>query len=40
MYTVLETQVFASWVDSICDTSTGIRLRRRVNRARMAISVT
>lgn len=34
MYTVLETEAFASWVDSIRDMSTRIRLRRRVNRAK------
>lgn len=33
MYTVMETQVFADWVDSIRDMPTRIRLRRRLGKA-------
>lgn len=33
MYSVLETETFAEWVDSIRDLSTRIRLRRRLGKA-------
>ena len=35
MYSVLETESFAAWVDSIRDMPTRIRLRRRVNKAKL-----
>ena len=35
MYTVLETEAFVQWVDAIKDMPTRIRLRRRVNKARL-----
>ena len=35
MYSVLETESFAQWVDSLRDMSTRIRLRRRVNKAKL-----
>ena len=33
MYSVLETETFAEWVDGIRDLSTRIRLRRRLGKA-------
>ncbi|MBV2164619.1 MAG: type II toxin-antitoxin system RelE/ParE family toxin [Comamonas sp.] len=35
MYSVLETESFAEWVDGIRDMPTRIRLRRRVNKAKL-----
>ena len=35
MYSVLETESFAQWVDSLRDMPTRIRLRRRVNKAKL-----
>ncbi|MBF6631079.1 MAG: type II toxin-antitoxin system RelE/ParE family toxin [Comamonas sp.] len=35
MYSVLETETFAAWVDGIRDMPTRIRLRRRVNKAKL-----
>ena len=35
MYSVLETESFAQWVDSLRDMPTRIRLRRCVNKAKL-----
>lgn len=35
MYSVIETESFADWVDGLHDMSTRIRLRRRVGRAKL-----
>ena len=35
MYSVLETESFAQWVDSLRDMPTRIRLRRRANKAKL-----
>ena len=35
MYSVIETESFAEWVDNIRDMPTRIRLRRRVNKAKL-----
>ena len=35
MYNVIETESFAEWVDNIRDMPTRIRLRRRVNKAKL-----
>lgn len=35
MYSVIETEFFAEWVDSLRDMSTRIRLRRRVSKAKL-----
>ena len=35
MYSVIETESFAEWVDAIRDMPTRIRLRRRVNKAKL-----
>ena len=34
MYSLLETEAFADWVDGIRDMPTRIRLRRRINKAK------
>lgn len=35
MYSVIETETFAAWVDAIRDMPTRVRLRRRVNKAKL-----
>ena len=35
MYSVIETEAFADWVDGIRDMPTRIRLRRRINKAKL-----
>ena len=35
MYNVIETEAFAGWVDGLRDMPTRIRLRRRVNKAKL-----
>ena len=34
MYSVIETEAFADWVDGLRDMPTRIRLRRRINKAK------
>lgn len=34
MYSVIETEAFAQWVDGLRDMPTRIRLRRRINKAK------
>ena len=35
MYSILETEAFADWVDGLRDMPTRIRLRRRINKAKL-----
>ncbi|MDD2609766.1 MAG: type II toxin-antitoxin system RelE/ParE family toxin [Giesbergeria sp.] len=35
MYSILETEAFADWVDGLRDMPTCIRLRRRINKAKL-----